>query len=352
MRRHGSLLTSLLIALSLTYNSGVSQAALDAPVDLTNPRIVPLYVSSKGPKPNFSVEASYSGFLYSSRIVFSAAHSEYYFNNDGSIVNREPPEIYVGLPNSKASDLSGIVRVVKRIISKTYRFDGATLDDFVIYVLEKDLITAEPVALLTPEIEQELISTRAEIKVHGYGEYKDRCRPGEMLPCSKKDLKTELPRSLSAILKTLAEAEGIVGYKRPQLTGQLIIANGKPGFGCGGDSGGSITTTYKGSLMYIGPTPNGMNGYACGATGYYDGFGGINYSTQVYKHLEILKEAETFVLKQIELEKSAAEKAAAEKAALTTANNNNKQTITCIKGKSQKKITAINPKCPKGYKKK
>jgi hypothetical protein len=29
-----------------------------------------------------------------------------------------------------------------------------------------------------------------------------------------------------------------------------------------------------------------------------------------------------------------------------------KKTITCIKGKSTKKVTAVNPKCPKGYKKK
>lgn len=29
-----------------------------------------------------------------------------------------------------------------------------------------------------------------------------------------------------------------------------------------------------------------------------------------------------------------------------------KTTITCIKGKSVKKITSINPGCPKGYKKK
>jgi hypothetical protein len=29
-----------------------------------------------------------------------------------------------------------------------------------------------------------------------------------------------------------------------------------------------------------------------------------------------------------------------------------KTTITCVKGKTTKKVTAVNPKCPKGYKKK
>jgi hypothetical protein len=29
-----------------------------------------------------------------------------------------------------------------------------------------------------------------------------------------------------------------------------------------------------------------------------------------------------------------------------------KTTITCVKGKTSKKVTAVNPKCPAGYKKK
>jgi hypothetical protein len=29
-----------------------------------------------------------------------------------------------------------------------------------------------------------------------------------------------------------------------------------------------------------------------------------------------------------------------------------KTTITCVKGKTTKKVTAVNPKCPTGYKKK
>jgi hypothetical protein len=38
------------------------------------------------------------------------------------------------------------------------------------------------------------------------------------------------------------------------------------------------------------------------------------------------------------------------KAALAAAAK--KSTITCVKGKLTKKVTAVNPKCPAGYKKK
>ena len=49
-------------------------------------------------------------------------------------------------------------------------------------------------------------------------------------------------------------------------------------------------------------------------------------------------------------DKVAADKAAAAKAAAAAAVK--KITITCVKGKLIKKVTAVNPKCPTGYKKK
>jgi hypothetical protein len=386
MRRRFGLLALLAAALTLGVLPAPSQAGYNAPIDLTNPRIVPIYNFNQPNTSNPNSEAGFSGFLYSSRIVFSAAHSEYTINSDGSITNSPETGRYVGLPNSTTTDMKGIVRVSKKIISKTYRYDGATLGDFVIYILERDLIQAEPVALLTPEIEKELIASRAEVRMHGYGEYIDRCRAGEVAPCSKKDPRTEQPRSLVSILRTLQEAEGIVGYKRPQLSTALIIQNGKTGFGCGGDSGGSTTTIYQGKLMYLTTTPNGMNGYACGAPPGYDGFGGINYSSPVYEFADIIKEAEEYVAGQVALEKAAADKIAAEKAAIEKATADKAaaekaaldkieadrvaaekaaadkaaadkakakpRTIICIKGKVQKKVTAPNPQCPKGFKKK
>jgi hypothetical protein len=45
-------------------------------------------------------------------------------------------------------------------------------------------------------------------------------------------------------------------------------------------------------------------------------------------------------------------KAKAEAEAKAKAELSKKTTITCVKGKITKKITATNPKCPKGYKKK
>jgi hypothetical protein len=51
-------------------------------------------------------------------------------------------------------------------------------------------------------------------------------------------------------------------------------------------------------------------------------------------------------------DKAAADKAAADKAAADKAAAIKKTTITCVKGKLNKNVTATKPKCPAGYKKK
>jgi hypothetical protein len=49
---------------------------------------------------------------------------------------------------------------------------------------------------------------------------------------------------------------------------------------------------------------------------------------------------------ELKAKQEAEARAAAEKAAASK-----KTTITCVKGKLTKKVTAVNPKCPAGYKK-
>jgi hypothetical protein len=328
----------------------VTHAALNAPIDLTNPRIVPVYGAQSGTTISIGRDAFYSGFLYSPRIVFSAAHSEHRFDELGNKIGQPFPEIYVGLPNSKAGDDAVLVRVEKRIIATNYRSNNGLLDDFVIYILEKDLFAIEPARLLTPEIELELIANKVPVRVHGYGEYIDRCVNGDTPPCRKSEKSSELPRSLSSFLVTRAEAEAALGYTLSNLANHLTILNGRTGFGCPSDSGGSITATYQSQQIYLGPTPNGNGVYACGAAGQMHSSGGVNYSSPVYKHLEILKEAEEHVASQRARENAAA--AAANKAAAEKVTTNKKKTISCIKGKLIKKVTAVNPKCPAGYKKK
>jgi len=333
---------ALVFALSLITLP--SRAALDAPINRDNPRIVPIYFKPYG-------DGAFSGFLYSSRIVFSAAHSEYVFDEDGRKIDRSAPELWIGRPNTNTMDKVGLAQVIKRIVSPDYRNNRGLLDDFVIYILDRDLVpNLEPAALLTPEIEAELIASKSKVRIHGYGEYKDRCVANQAPPCQRRELGSEDPRSLEVEIVTLAEAESRTGLYSPQYAGHLILLNGKQGAGCNGDSGGSITTTYQGKLLYLGPTPNGNGTYACGG-GVSHPSGGINYSSPIYHHLGILKEAESIVAGLIEEEKKKAAEESS-KPAVISKPTSNKSSITCTNGKVVKKISSKRAKCPPGYKKK
>ncbi|MFM7542503.1 MAG: hypothetical protein ACKO2I_03500, partial [Actinomycetales bacterium] len=55
-----------------------ANASLNSPINLENPRVVPIFGQPEGVT---SDNAGWSGYLYSPRIVFSAAHSNYKFDN-------------------------------------------------------------------------------------------------------------------------------------------------------------------------------------------------------------------------------------------------------------------------------
>jgi len=63
-------------------------------------------------------------------------------------------------------------------------------------------------------------------------------------------------------------------------------------------------------------------------------------------------EATAKALLELKAKEEAEAKAIADKLAAAKAAALKKTTITCLKGKSVKKVTAVKPVCPKGYKKK
>lgn len=324
---------SLALVLLIQLNSPAN-AGLGATINLDNPRVVPLYGQQSASQINDN--AGWSGYLYSSRIIFSAAHSNYRFDNNGKRILIEPPFITAGKPNSSAKDKNSRVRVIKTFVAD---FTVAQ-NDFIIYVLEKDLVPMQPSKLLTAEIEKELTNAKAEVNFHGYGEYRDRCAPGEKNPC-KKDWNnpnhrtSELPRIMKMNLAPFSDSYFKI-WAEDQRVGiqETIISNPQ---GCPGDSGGPITTMYKGELIYLGMGLDAAGVYACGASdakSKENDEGAFGWFSPVHKHLDLLKEAETFVAQQ------------------ASTQGKTKVSITCVKGKIIKNVTGTSPKCPAGYKKK
>ena len=352
-----------------------ANASYNGVIDYSNTRIVPIFRDVNQDYPNWS------GYVYSPRIIFTAGHSELTVKENGDRIDLSGLPAFVGLPNSKTSKDLKKVPVVKRYLSTSMRYEGGTMGDFAIYVLGEDIGNFKPAKLGTLEIQRELEAERAFVEITGYGEYRDRCKDGEQLPCSAQQPATSQdPRKLRVQVRPYDDFLGLVGYERPQVKGSLLTWGGGKVSPCGGDSGGSVTTMYKGEEIYLAVTPNGMNGYACGAAGYYDGKGGIGYASPIQAHLDILKEAENFVAAALAKEASEKEKAkptptpapspsasptptptptrtitptpsSTPTVIVTAAPITKKTTITCVKGKLVKKVTALKPVCPKGYKK-
>ena len=339
------LLAGLIAATLLISTAPTAHAALDAPINLDNPRVVPIW-GAQSEAQGASNRGWWSGYLYSSRIVLTAAHSTYTFDSNRNRQVNEPPFIMVGKPNSNVKDPTGAVKVIKTFVGdyKLSKF-GTGVNDFIVYVLEKDLVPMPPSKLMTIDIERELVTGKSEVSYHGYGEYRDRCAPGEKAPC-KKDWNnpnqsgSELPRVNKINLAATADFTWMPSDVKADLESEVVISNHKA---CSGDSGGPITTMYQGVLLYLGQGLNGSNVYACGAGNAQskdNDLQSYGFFSPVHKHLDLIKEAEALV------------KAEAEAKAKAEAAMKKKSTIICTKGKLVKKVTAVIPKCPKGYKKK
>lgn len=324
------LATAIAVSILFTQILYPANASLNSPINLENPRVVPIFGQPLGV---VSPVAGWSGYLYSPRIVFSAAHSNYKFDNNGNRILSEPALITVGKPNSAASNINGRVKVIRTFVGD-FKVTGA--NDFIVYVLEKDLVPVSKGKLLTAEIERELVAAQSEVRIHGYGEYQDRC-PGQPGPCKKTDFRdpnmrtSELPRSPVGSMKVVAPSyfPWLVGLQKENLANHILLSDV---LSCSGDSGGPTTTIYKGEPIYLGTSPSGQNARACGAGVINDPNKVLGFFSPVYKHLDLIKAAEDFI-----------------KANPATTS---KSTITCIKGKLEKKVNGSNPKCPNGFKKK
>lgn len=316
------------ITLFLLMWSMPAQASMGGQIDYSNDRIVPVFDKLR------DGVASYSAFLYAPRILFTAAHSPLFVGN------------YAGLPNSKADGTGPKVKIIKKILAPTFKSENL-INDFAIFILEKDLVAVDPFPLMTPEIERELLRINSTVQTHGYGIYNVAlgCASGNFTACSD-DLRRKSiePRMVELKAYTAAQMSTLTKWNLSDLPfrDHFLMFTGSIAGGCSGDSGGSITAVYQGVTYYVGPTPNGARVYACGMGG-SDGTNGVHFSSQVYKHLDILKEAENFVKAAYEQEKL--NSAVAQVKPKT-------KTIVCIKDSKSKKVTAVWPKCPSGFKRK
>ena len=322
-----------------------------------------------------------SGFLYSDRIVFTVAHTIEYFGDAG----------YLFAPGVKSGPDNKKYFPQKILMAPTYRArvgsDNTRVDDFAIIILRESMPVRNSVQVASPADIESFIREKSVVEMVGYGLQNEAMRTDSQARYNK------FPHKMTSVLVSGEDLRkyyaAYPGWHQPN---QTMLDLGVPnnatnGSNCDGDSGSGFFVQKGNVRYYIG----GAGGSQAGITNCNGSFvkfapnGGMSGITPTYKFLSLIKEAEDFVANEKRLEAAKEEarvaaelkakqeaderarieaelkakqeaeaKAAAELKAKQEADAKaaalKKTTITCAKGKLTKKVTAVKPKCPAGYK--
>ena len=345
------------------------------------------------------IQGKTSGYLYSDRIVITAAHVLDQYDLNRPLEN----QAFVYLPGISNTINAKQIPIVSAIIPKTYLKSTSTVqfkDDIAILILKENIPVTVKTQIASQDQMERFANEKAIVQMIGYGMQngQDQINPKN---------ETRAPQKLLGYLYTpqMMTNHYNTYQTRPPFWSNIeygVIENQTTGTICSGDSGSGFFVEENSIRYYVGTAGNGLGHSNCKVDGtvQYANGGAIDWFAPAYKFLDLINSAEKIVAeqKQKELQKLEAERIAAElkakqeadakaaaelkakqeadakaaaelkakqeadaKAAAelkakqeadAQASLTKKVTITCFKGKSLKTVTAVKPICPKGYKKK
>ena len=393
MRIKGSiLLTSLILTFGPILSGALPAHSVEFGQDATG-------------DPNAVKVGGGSGFLYSERIVLTVGHvigAEHpgavpYWESEGVIYN---PGI-VTIAGQKQ------YKVKRVLIPSTYTkpdyANNIINDDNAVVILSEDIPMTKKAVFATEEQMQRFAREKSKVELVGYG----------ITHGSQRPVTTINNRAPHKLTSTLISPQEVIQFYRqypnvdwtrinkPGVYGIVQHRELKQSHICDGDSGSMFFVEENNVRYLLGTTGLGLVNNNCPPPEQWYGFPSMSWIDPNSKLRDLLKTAEKIVeedrkreaaiaeeirlaaelkakqeaearagaelkAKQeaeaktaLELKakeeadaKAVADKLAAEKLAATKAAALKKTTITCIKGKLVKKVTAVKPLCPAGYKKK
>jgi len=339
-----------------------------------------------------------SGFLYSERIVITVAHifGNNYNETLRSISNFEREGVIYSPGIVTIAGQKGY-RVKRILFPSTFVYpdymNNLITDDLAIVILSEDIPVTKKAVLATEEQMKRFAREKSKVELVGYG-ITDFSQRDSLSPINNR-----APHKLTS---TLLSPEEVLSFYRqyPNVDWRKINKPGvygivqhrelKQSHICDGDSG-SVFFIEENNVRYVlGTTGLGLVNNNCQVPGRLSAFPSMSWIDPKSKLSSLIKEAEEIVAEDRRIEFAKAEevrlaaelkakqeaearveaearakadaeakaKAEAEAEARAKAEAEakasalkNKKTISCVKGKLTKKVTAVSPKCPKGYKK-
>jgi len=354
--------------------------------------------------PNAVKVSGASGFLYSERIVLSVGHviestgGLAWWDRDGVIYRPGIAKI-AGEKRYKVKQ----VLMPSTYVTPDYA-NNIIVDDHAIIILSEDIPMTKKAVFATEEQMRRFVKEKSKVELVGYGfiDGSQRNRPWEEI----------INRSPNKLTSTLLSPEMVIDFYRqyPNVDWKKINKPGvygivqhrelKQSHICDGDSGSMFFVEEDNVRYLLGTTGLGLIFNNCPPPERGYPYPSMSWIDPNSKLRDMLKTAEKIVEEDKKREFAAAEevrlaaelrakqeveakaaelkakqeaeaKAAAELKAQQEAEEARlaaelkakqeaeakaaamkKTTITCVKGKLTKKVTAVKPKCPTGYKKK
>ena len=258
------------------------------------------------------IQGNTSGFLYSERIIFTAAH----VLNQLRIQPNGDTDGFVFAPGLSDKTNAKRYKIIKAFIPNTFvnaASNTQPIDDFAIIVLNEDMPLKMKVGIATEQQMIRFAQDKVKVEMVGYGlqSGSQRTDPQEI---------KRAPYKLTSYLYT------------PEMMQSFYTKSGKPSFWskvewgaihtqatgsiCNADSGSGFFVQENEIRYYVGTSGNGLGISNCQADGSVkmDPAGGMSWFPAPFKFLDLLKSAESFVSeeKQKEIKKVEDAKAAAE----------------------------------------
>ena len=245
------------------------------------------------------IQGNTSGFLYSERIILTAAH----VLGQLRIQANGDTDGFVYAPGLADKTNAKRYRIVKAFIPKTFINADPTkeiqpIDDFAIVVLEEDMPLEVKVEIATEAQMIEFAKLKTKIEMVGYGLHNGSQRLKSMY---------DQNRAPHKLISYLYSPEMMVDFHTREFQVPFwkkvewgAIHKKEYGSICNQDSGSGFYVEGKNVRYYVGTAGNGNGISNCQADGSvrFANNGGMSWFPAPFKFLDLLKTAESFVSEQ------------------------------------------------------